>query len=209
MITSLILATAIATDQQPATKNKTCLLGFHADWCGKCKALSPKVGEAWTDLSKAGVEMVVINRTDENAEATSLEAAKKLKLDGYAKQFSGTGYGVLINARDMRVVAKVTSDMTKDQIVKAANDAAAKRKTRLYAVAFHADWCPGCKELGPKMMAKSKDIASLGAEMIRLDWTSEATSKLIPEQAKWLGIANVVEQNPGTGKVLLIDPVTK
>ena len=209
MITSLIFATAIATTQQPAVTNKTYLLGFHADWCPKCKALSPKIGEAWTDVSKAGVEMVVINRTDEKTEAASLEAAKKLHLDSFAKQFSGTGYGVLINARDMRVVSKVSSDMTVEQIKAAANDAAAKRKTKLYAVAFHADWCPACKQLGPKVMESAKQMTELGAELIKLDYTNEATTKAISEQAKWLGISDVVEKNPGTGKVLLIDPVTK
>lgn len=199
----------MATAQQPATTNKTYLLGFHADWCGKCKALEPKVMGAEKDLMKAGIEMVVIDRTDADTEKKSLEAAKKLKLDGFAKQFTGTGYGVLINARDMRVVSKVTSEMTTEQITTAAKVAAEKRNTKLYAVAFHADWCPGCQQLGPKLMPHMKDLGSMGAEMIKLDYTSDETTKTIAEQAKWLGIADVVGKNPGTGKVLLIDPVTK
>lgn len=210
MMTSLLLATALATAQQPAaTTNKTYLLGFHADWCPKCKALEPKVMGAEKDLMKSGIEMVTIDRTNADTEKKSLEEAKKLRLDGFAKQFTGTGYGVLINARDMRVVSKVTSDMTTAQITSAAKVAAEKRNTKLYAVAFHADWCPGCKQLGPKIMPHMKDVGAMGAEMIKLDYTNDETKKSIAEQAKWLGISDVVEKNPGTGKVLLIDPVTK
>lgn len=75
---------------------------------------------AENDQMKAGIDRVVIDRTNEQTEKKSVDGASKLKLDGFAKRFAGTGYGVLINTRDRRVVAKVTSEMATEQISAAA-----------------------------------------------------------------------------------------
>jgi thiol-disulfide isomerase/thioredoxin len=81
----------------------------------------------------------------------------------------------------------------------------------LYAVAFHADWCPGCKVLGPNMK-KARADATLDAEkvlFVKLDLTDDVTKNQAHLMANALGLGDFYKSNAGkTGFVLLVDAKT-
>jgi len=84
------------------------------------------------------------------------------------------------------------------------------RSPEVLVVAFHADWCPNCKTLGPKMMngvfPEIKDEPYL---LVKLDLTDRDS-----DQAEYmlsaLGLGNVWAQyGRKTGFALVIDAETK
>lgn len=78
------------------------------------------------------------------------------------------------------------------------------------AVAFHADWCPGCKALGPKVMKAKKAHADDGVLFVKLDLTNDATKAQSTYLANALGLSKVyAEHGRKTAQVLLIDTKTK
>jgi len=80
------------------------------------------------------------------------------------------------------------------------------------AVAFHADWCGGCKILGPKM---EEVMNGLDAEtkakfaFLKLDFTDDATKASSKSMAMEKGLAGVYPEGKApTGVVKLIDNAT-
>jgi len=81
---------------------------------------------------------------------------------------------------------------------------------KLIGVAFYADWCPDCKELGPEMMNVMKDVSGLPIYFTRFDLTNEQTKAQSALFAEWVGLGTIYRQNSGsTGYGLLIDPQRK
>lgn len=82
------------------------------------------------------------------------------------------------------------------------------------AVAYHADWCSGCKVLGPKMM-KAMGALPMGVKdklkLVKLDFTSEETTAASKELAMSEHVAEFFPEmgvKPKTGQVKLIDVKT-
>jgi thiol-disulfide isomerase/thioredoxin len=93
------------------TKTKAVLI--YADWCGSCKILDPKVKAVQAMGTMPGLEYVTLNYTDKNpndfyaqAAAAGVEDAVRAELDGTIK----TGWLLLIDVDDARVVSKVTKE---------------------------------------------------------------------------------------------------
>jgi thiol-disulfide isomerase/thioredoxin len=85
-----------------------------------------------------------------------------------------------------------------------------QQSPKVIAAVFHADWCPGCKKMGPdvmKTMASYKNNRAVKFVMFNLtdDKTKTASQKL----AKRNGIAHVWKSHQKTGMVLLIDGKTR
>ncbi len=89
-----------------------------------------------------------------------------------------------------------------------------KAQVATTAVAFHADWCGGCKILEPKM---KEVMDSLDAETkakfasVKFDFTDDTTKSASKKTAMEKGISNVFpagEGKPPTGVVKLIDNAT-
>ncbi len=85
----------------------------------------------------------------------------------------------------------------------------AAQAPKVIALAFYADWCPGCKALKPKLEEVMKESATEPCLFIKLDQTDKDS-----HQAEYmvaaLGIADLWKEHAGkTGYVLLVNPRTK
>jgi thiol-disulfide isomerase/thioredoxin len=79
----------------------------------------------------------------------------------------------------------------------------------LIALSFYADWCPGCKELAPKLDAVVAAAAKQPCLFVKLDQTDRES-----RQAEFLlaslGMGELWKEHAGkTGYALLVDPATK
>ncbi len=83
-------------------------------------------------------------------------------------------------------------------------------KPQIMALAFHADWCGACKELGPKVMQTMKDIGDTPVLFVKFDLTNEATKSQSEYLASALGVGDIYkEHSKKTGFVLLVDAQTQ
>jgi thiol-disulfide isomerase/thioredoxin len=83
--------------------------------------------------------------------------------------------------------------------------ASAEKKAPVLAVVFHADGCPSCKALAPRLAAVEPDVTA-SVEFVRLDLTNDATRKVAEQTAGKHGLAGLYQANAGkTGVVALVD----
>lgn len=108
------------------TKTKAVLL--YADWCSSCKILDPKIKAVQAMGPMPGVEFVTLDYTDKNADNfyaqaanAGVEEAIRTELDGTIK----TGWLLLVDVDDARVVSKVTKGDDIAQIATKIKDALA------------------------------------------------------------------------------------
>lgn len=81
---------------------------------------------------------------------------------------------------------------------------------KIIALAFHADWCGACKELGPKVMQTMKDIGDTPVLFVKFDLTNEATKRQSEYLAGAIGVGDLyAEHGKKTGFVLLVDAQTQ
>lgn len=113
--------------QAVATKTKAVLI--YADWCGSCKVLDPKIKAAKALGNIPGLEFVVLDYTDKNADAfyaaaaaADVEDAVRAHMDGAIK----TGQLLLIDVDDKKVLTKITKTFEAPQILAAMKDAVAQ-----------------------------------------------------------------------------------
>ncbi len=81
----------------------------------------------------------------------------------------------------------------------------------IYAVSFHADWCPGCKILAPKMgeVKSSGELDGKNILFIKFNVTDKKTTHQSMLHAEALGLGELFKKNAGkTGFILLLDPKT-
>lgn len=87
--------------------------------------------------------------------------------------------------------------------------AAAAQAPKVIALAFYADWCPGCKALSPKLMEVMQNSAAQPCLFVKLDQTDKES-----HQAEYmlaaLGYGDLWKENAGkTGYVLLVNTKSK
>lgn len=95
----------------------------------------------------------------------------------------------------------------------AAKDAMVKpAEAATTVVAFHADWCGGCKILEPKMKEVMKNLDADTKEklaFVEFDFTDDATSAATKELAVEQNLASVYpEGKPSTGVLKIVDTAT-
>lgn len=92
------------------------------------------------------------------------------------------------------------------QTAEAAKPAAAPS---VIALSFYADWCPGCKELAPKLEAVVAAAAKQPCLFVKLDQT-DRDSRQAEFLLASLGMGELWKEHAGkTGYALLIDPASK
>lgn len=111
-----------------AMETKTKAVLVYADWCSSCKILDPKIKAVQAMGAMPGVEFVTLDYTDKNADnfyaqaaAAGVEKAVRTELDGTIK----TGWLLLVDVDDARVVSKVTKADDTAQIATKIKDALA------------------------------------------------------------------------------------
>ena len=84
-----------------------------------------------------------------------------------------------------------------------------EKKAKLYAVAFHADYCGACKKIGPSVMELAERMKDQSVEFVKFDFTSDESRSKTKEKAKEYGLEEVLASNKGTGYVVLVEADTK
>jgi thiol-disulfide isomerase/thioredoxin len=80
---------------------------------------------------------------------------------------------------------------------------------KLYAVVFHADWCPVCKAMKPSLTQLKEDLKNKPVRFVSFDFTSDATKANTKQVARDLGLQKILAGNNGTGFVILVNPETE
>ena len=110
------------THAEKMTKPATTVVAFHADWCGGCKILEPKMKEVMNKLddeTKAKFAKLKFDFTDDSTKAASKALADE---KGYAAIFPGEGKpptGVLkvLDTETGAVLAKIHYKMSEEEII--------------------------------------------------------------------------------------------
>lgn len=119
---SLAILPLLAQAEQskmPTNPSPLYAISFHADWCGSCKVLSPKVKEAKSigDLGNKNVLFVRLDLTDKTTSHQSALLASTLGIEAFYKSNNGkTGFILLVNSSTGETVGKITKDMDANQI---------------------------------------------------------------------------------------------
>ena len=104
------------------TKPGTTVVAYHADWCGSCKILGPKMENAMNSLdaeTKAKLKKVKFDFTDDATKATTKEKAEKHNLAAMLPSGEGkppTGFVKVIDTETGAVLAKITKAMSEEEI---------------------------------------------------------------------------------------------
>ncbi len=75
----------------------------------------------------------------------------------------------------------------------------------IIAVKFHADWCGACKAMGAVFTDLRNKLDDKPVLFVELDFTNATTRHQAMLMASALGINPALEENPGTGFILLLD----
>ena len=104
-------------------KPATQVVAFHADWCGSCKILGPKVEGAMNALdaeTKAKLAKVKFDFTDDATKAATKEKAQMHNLEAQLPSGEGkppTGFVKVIDTETGTVLAKITKTMSEEEII--------------------------------------------------------------------------------------------
>ncbi len=88
---------------------KIAAIKFHADYCGSCKKLEPKISELKTNLKDQGVVFVRFDFTDDASKSKTKTLAANEGLESVLNSNKGTGYIVLYDLKAKKVVGKLTN----------------------------------------------------------------------------------------------------
>ncbi len=113
-------AAAAATEiTAPAEDTKIIAVTSHANWCGSCKALAPKVEVVRASNTFDGVEFFVIDYTDKDVEAFFADADTLGIGEAFRTEFSEgvkTGKLYLVDTSSGAIVSRVDKTMDEDAI---------------------------------------------------------------------------------------------
>ena len=87
--------------------SKIAAIKFHADNCGACKKLDPKITELKSTFKDQGVVFVRFDFTNAESKKKTKELASNEGLESVLNSNKGTGYIVLYDLKNKKVVAKL------------------------------------------------------------------------------------------------------
>lgn len=117
LIKSILLTIVISTTGLFAEPPEVVALHFHADYCGSCKVLNPKLEEARAELGNIPLLYVKLDHTDKNTTYQAKLMIEALGLDEiYYAQKKATGYVLLIDVETKTIVGKLTKKDSSEKI---------------------------------------------------------------------------------------------
>lgn len=124
LLTATLLVTVVTAAAQYQDKPQVIGLLFYADWCASCKVLEPKLDAVKKGFTDKPVLFTRVDMTDDYTKSQSKLLAGALGLGSlYAENAPKTGYMILINASNKKVLGKLDKAQSEEQIK--ANIAAA------------------------------------------------------------------------------------
>lgn len=119
------------------------------------------------------------------------------------------GSGHAINLEKPPEFTRALADFL-DRAIADRRSAARVDAPSVLAVMFHADWCPTCKIIEPRLHKIEREFAGQPILFTRFDLTDEFTIEQSARFAALLGLETYLEQSSGrTGYMLLFDRQTK
>jgi thiol-disulfide isomerase/thioredoxin len=117
MVNSIALAQC--GDKKSKTANADCksetakiaVVKFHADFCGACKNLEPKISELKGKFDES-VVFVKFDFTNDNVKAKTRTFASEQGLNSVLESNSGTGYLVVYDLKTKQVLAKLDNTLS-------------------------------------------------------------------------------------------------
>ena len=92
---------------------------MHADWCGTCKALAPKIAQARENdgLDSKDVLFIKLDLTDDTSKHQAAMMAAILGIeDVYESNAGNTGFMLLINAETGEKISQITNKLDSKKI---------------------------------------------------------------------------------------------
>ena len=119
------------------------------------------------------------------------------------------GAGHAINLERPQEFTRALNDFL-DRTIADRRSAARLEAPRVLAVMFHADWCPTCKIIEPRLHKIEREFAGQPILFTRFDLTDDFTIEQSARLAALLGLETYLEQSSGrTGYMLLFDRETR
>lgn len=114
-----LLGASFGTHAQTNASTPTAVL-FYADWCGSCKILDPKVEEARKNSAAQGIDFVKLDMTDQASRQKSKQLAETKGLTKLLDTYGyGTGFMVIYDKKNDKVIKTITSSQNTTEIVSA------------------------------------------------------------------------------------------
>jgi thiol-disulfide isomerase/thioredoxin len=120
----------MADEQSAAEKPQLVGLVFYADWCGTCKVIEPRIDAVKKELADKPVLITRVDLTDDATRAQSQLFANWVGLgEIYQEHASATGFMLLIDPAQPKVIQRITAQHTEQQIRQAIDQALAAQET--------------------------------------------------------------------------------
>ncbi len=103
--------------EKEAGSPKLYAVMFHADYCGACKAITPKIMDLKSQVDAEEVQFVKFDFTSDETREASYKKAEELGLADVYKANRGTGFVVLVNASDKKEKAVLTNKQSTDEML--------------------------------------------------------------------------------------------
>lgn len=100
------------------------LVQVHADWCGSCKVLDPRVSDLQQTLNAENVLVVKLDYTDKATTAQANRLAAALGITDAVAANNGTGTLLVIRGDDRSLATVLTRSNSDEDIVNAVKAAA-------------------------------------------------------------------------------------
>lgn len=120
-----------AQDKPQAGTEKPKVVGvlFYADWCASCKALEPKLNEVKKQVMDQPMYFTRVDLTDDCTKKQSGMFAEWVGLgEIYREHAPKTGFMLLIDAKEKKVLDKLTKTQSEAELRAAMEKALAKAK---------------------------------------------------------------------------------
>ncbi len=101
--------------------SKIAAIKFHADYCGACKKLDPKITELKSTYKDQGVVFVQFDFTNSESKEKTKELASTEGLESVLNSYKGTGYIVLYDLKNKKVVGKLKNSQNVAEMEKTIN----------------------------------------------------------------------------------------
>jgi len=88
----------------------------HADWCGSCKVLDPKLEAVKRDFQDQGVLFTQVDLTDEFTQAQSVLFASWVGYKDVLANNQKTGFMLLVNPATGETMGKLTKVQSEDEL---------------------------------------------------------------------------------------------
>jgi len=121
-----VTETVTSASEMAEVKTKAVLI--YADWCGSCKVLDPKIEKVKSMGGVPGVDFVVLDYTNKDAEtfyAQASEAGVEEAVRTYLEGTIKTGQLLLVDMDDQEIRGKVTKEFDSAAILESIKTAVA------------------------------------------------------------------------------------